>query len=325
MSVTAVSIIVPTFNRLEFLRPAIESVFAQTFVDWDLIIADDGSAEPTRAYLRTLASHPRVKVIWLSHTGNPGAVRNAALREAEGEYIAFLDSDDLWMPLKLERQMAAMRARVDCRWSYTGYMLIDASGEFKSSGYEQRIRYQGAILEHLLVHAVDIWTPAVVVERRLLRQVGGFDEELLLFEDYDLWLRLASQSEILPIDEPLICVRRSHDQHYVANDGAVRMAACRNRSLESLRRFVTDSRLRSLVGRAHARSELDLANLQATTDRLGAARTVLSSFSWAWRYGQWWAGLPRTVLKLLVPRALINLCRRVRPANGTSQARPGFR
>src|SRR5882672_10472844 len=110
MSVTAVSIILPTFNRLEFLRPAIDSVFAQTFMDWDLIIADDGSAEPTRAYLRTLVSQPRVKVIWLAHTGNLSAVRNAALRAAQGEYIAFLDSDDLWMPVKLKHQMAALRA-----------------------------------------------------------------------------------------------------------------------------------------------------------------------------------------------------------------------
>jgi hypothetical protein len=325
MSVTAVSIIMPTYDRLEFLRPAVDSVLAQTFEDWDLIIADDGSSEPTRAYLRTLALRPRVKVIWLEHTGNPGAVRNAAIREAGGEYIAFMDSDDLWMPTKLERQMSAMRAHLDCRWSCTGSMLIDASGGFKPLGYEQRIRYRGAVLEHLLVHAMDIWTPAVVVERRLLAQVGGFNEELRLFEDYDLWLRLASQSEIHPIDEPLICVRRSHDRHYTAEDGAVSMAACRHKSLQSLRPFVMDSRLRSLVGRAHARSVLDLANLQATTDRLGAAKTVLSSLTWSWRYGQWWAGLPRTVLRLLAPRALIGLYRRARSAKGKSQMRPGLR
>lgn len=320
-----VSVVLPTFNRLEYLRIAVESVYAQTFPEWELIIADDGSDEETRAYLRALENPPHVRIIWLSHCGIPGAVRNAALREARGEYIAFLDSDDQWMPMKLERQIAALRAHGDCHWSYTGYFRIDASGELNSSaGYEQRIRYRGAILEHLLVNAVDIWTPAVVVERRLLAQVGGFDEELLLFEDYDLWLRLASQSEIHLLDEPLICVR-SHDQHYVANDRAVSMLVCRHRSLQTVRRFVTDSQLRSLVGRAHARSVLDLASLHATTDRLGAARTVLSGFTCSWRYGQWWAGLSWVVLKLLVPRALINLYRRARSAIGQSQTHPGFR
>jgi glycosyltransferase involved in cell wall biosynthesis len=316
MSVAAVSVIVPAFNRLEFLQPTIDSVFAQTFADWELIIADDGSAEQTRTYLRTLMRRPRVKVIELPHTGNPGAVRNSALREAEGEFIAFLDSDDLWMPMKLQRQMEALRSQAGCRWSYTGYFRIDASGTLSSApGYEGRIRHRGAILEHLLVNAVDIWTPAVVAERRLLAQVGGFDEELQLYEDYDLWLRLASQSDIQLVDEPLICVR-SHDQHYVASDRTVSMLACRHRSLQNVRRFVTDTRLRSLVERAQARSVLDLANLYATTDRLRAARTVLSSFTRSWRYGQWWAGLSHVALKLLVPRALISLYRRARSASG---------
>jgi glycosyltransferase involved in cell wall biosynthesis len=316
MSLAAVSIIVPTFNRLEFLQPAIDSIFAQTFADWELIIADDGSAEPTQAYLRTLACKPRVKVVRLAHTGNLSAVRNAALREATGEFVAFLDSDDLWMPMKLQRQIETLRSHLGCRWSYTGYMRIDASGALSPTpGYERRVRHRGAILEHLLVNAVDIWTPAVMAERRLVAQVGAFDEELPLYEDYDLWLRLASQSEIQLIDEPLICVR-SHDQHYVASDGTAGMRACRHRSLQNLRRFVTDPRLLSLVERACARSVLDLAGLHAESDRLGAAKTILSSFTRSWRYAQWWAGLSRVALKMLVPRTLIGLYRRARSASG---------
>ena len=74
-----VSVVLPTFNRLRFLRPAIESVYAQTFSDWQLIIADDGSAPETRQYLQSLATQPRVAVVWLPHTGRPSTVRNAAL------------------------------------------------------------------------------------------------------------------------------------------------------------------------------------------------------------------------------------------------------
>ncbi|HSY94564.1 MAG TPA: glycosyltransferase family 2 protein, partial [Steroidobacteraceae bacterium] len=100
----AVSIIVPTFNRLRLLRRSLASVFEQTFEDWELLIADDGSGPDARAYLEAL-DDPRVKVLWLSHSGKPAVARNAALRAAQGEYVAFLDSDDLWVPAKLQIQM----------------------------------------------------------------------------------------------------------------------------------------------------------------------------------------------------------------------------
>src|SRR5262245_55647877 len=96
-----VSIVLPAFNRLVYLRAAVASVFKQSFTDWELIIGDDGSDEDTRAYLGTLDQPPRVKVLWLAHTGNPAVVRNAALLEAKGEFVAFIDSDDEWLPDKL--------------------------------------------------------------------------------------------------------------------------------------------------------------------------------------------------------------------------------
>src|SRR6185436_8218686 len=116
----AVSVVVPTFDRLEYVGPTLESVFAQTWNDWELIIADDGSGDELRSYLRTLQNRPRVKVVWLAHRGIPTAVRNAAIQEATGRYVAFLDSDDLWAPRKLQLQIAQLAARPECRWSYTG-------------------------------------------------------------------------------------------------------------------------------------------------------------------------------------------------------------
>ena len=123
-----ISIILPTFNRLEYLRLTLESVFAQTFEDWELIVADDGSDVATREYLGALAGAHRIKRVWLSHTGNPAAVRNAALREARGDYVAFLDSDDLWAPRKLESQMALLRQRRGRQWSYTAFTRVDRRG-----------------------------------------------------------------------------------------------------------------------------------------------------------------------------------------------------
>jgi glycosyltransferase involved in cell wall biosynthesis len=305
-----VSVIIPAYNRLEYLRPAIESVFSQTLSHWDLLIADDGSDTETRAYLTTLESLPRVKIIWLAHTGNPGAVRNAALREATGEYVAFLDSDDVWMPMKLELQIAALRSCVDRRWSYTGYVCIDETGGTRTyPGTRPWIPHRGAILEHLLMQEVEVWTPAVVVERRLLAQVGGFDEKQPVFEDYDLWLRLACHSEIDLIDQPLIGVR-SHDQHYCG--GGIRMLASRHRSLNKMYRLVTDSRLRRVVDRLRAQCTLDLASLQGNTHRLAAARTLLSGCTLSWRLMDWWAGVFWVSLKLATPRGLHALYRRGR-------------
>ena len=310
MTKPSVSIILPTFNRLEFLRVAVESVRAQTFTDWELIIADDGSDHETLAYLRALHSPPRVKLIELAHTGNPGAVRNAGVRQSRGEYIAFLDSDDRWMPGKLGLQIASLRGRADCRWSYTGYARIDANGGSRpSDGEPSWVPYRGAILEPLLAHVVEIFTPSVIVERHLLVQLAGFDEELLLFEDYDLWLRLACHSEVDLIDQPLTGVR-SHDQHYTESDRGISMPACRHRSLERVRPLVTDPRLRTVLDRLLAQSALQLANQRANVDRPAAARLLLTGCAHSWRYMNWWAGLLRVLLKLAVPRRLLGFYRR---------------
>src|ERR1700722_5103184 len=99
----SVSIIMPTFNRMEFLPAAIQSVLAQSLADWELLIADDGSDEETRAYLKSL-DDPRIKLLFRPHTGRPALISNGALRAARGHYVAFLDSDDVWLPGKLQAQ-----------------------------------------------------------------------------------------------------------------------------------------------------------------------------------------------------------------------------
>jgi glycosyltransferase involved in cell wall biosynthesis len=101
-AVPSLSIILPTFNRVRFLGPTIDSVVAQTHTDWEMIIADDGSGAETREYLQRI-SDPRVRILWLSHCGNPARVRNAAIETATGSHLAFLDSDDLWAPVELLR------------------------------------------------------------------------------------------------------------------------------------------------------------------------------------------------------------------------------
>jgi glycosyltransferase involved in cell wall biosynthesis len=311
MTVPLVSVILPAYNRLKYLRSAVASVFAQTLSNWELIIADDGSNGDTRAYLSSLASLPRVKLIWLSHVGNPSAVRNAALRAATGRYVAFLDSDDLWKPAKLQRQIEVLGTSGNCRWIYTGYVQIDDAGETKTSpAAKPWIPYRGAVAGQLLRLEASVATAAVLVERGLLAQVGGFDEELVLFEHYDLWLKLAHCSEVELIDEPLTCLR-IHGQHYSPN--GIPMLEGRYALLRKARNRVTDPHLRKIIEEEYAQSALRLASMRANTDRLGALNTLIR-YPGSFRNGGWWRGAPRVLLKLALPRRLQRLYRRSRTA-----------
>src|SRR5579862_8362060 len=158
-----VSVILPTFNRLRYLRPTVESLYAQTFPDWELIVADDGSESETREYLQCLAKRPRVTVVWLAHSGRPSMVRNAALRRAAGEYVAFLDSDDLWAPRKLERQIETLHARADCRWTYTGFLRVDQCGNpLPEEKTRHWMPYEGDIFDHVVTCRASIRTPSVL-------------------------------------------------------------------------------------------------------------------------------------------------------------------
>ncbi|MGA7124130.1 MAG: glycosyltransferase, partial [Polyangiaceae bacterium] len=209
-----VSIILPTFNRVRYLRLAIDSVFAQTFADWEMILADDGSTHDTRAYLRSLVD-PRVRTIWLSHSGNPSFVRNTAIRAATGHYLAFLDSDDAWVPKKLERQIQVHRDQPDRRWSYTRCDLIDEHGRpIVDEALSRCMLPEGWILEALLSNLKNQMAMAsVVADRDLVDEVGGFDEHQRWCEDFDLFLRLAMRSQVAAVDDPM-CSIRNHREHY---------------------------------------------------------------------------------------------------------------
>lgn len=311
MAAAIVSVVLPTFNRLRFLRPAIESLYAQTFTDWELILADDGSDLETRQYLQSLANHPRVIVVWLPHTGRPAIVRNAALCRAAGEYVAFLDSDDLWAPTKLDRQIGTLRARGNCRWSYTGFLRVDAGGNPLPEEARRPwwVPYEGDIFEQVATGRAAIRTPSVLATRQLIAQAGGFDEAMLSAEDYDLWLRLALHSEVAIVDEPLVYVRYHDENHTREWQSAF---AGRDHSLK-LRQQLVDPRRRSVLRKERMRNALKHAATHAELGARGAMLRVLwESFPFCWTYPQWWLGLLKPVLRPYLPRRLLELYRKRR-------------
>jgi glycosyltransferase involved in cell wall biosynthesis len=287
-----VSVVVPTFERLDYLRPALDSVFAQTWPDWELIIADDGSGQDVQAYLSALEARPRVTAVRLPHTGNPAAVRNAGLRAATGTHVAFLDSDDLWAPRKLERQLATLGER---RWGYTAFRRVDAAGRVLP---EERTRpwrpHQGDIFGLVVTGAASIRTPSVLAERDLVTAAGGFDETLRSCEDYDLWMRLALRSPAAIVDEPLVDVRL-HDRNH-SLDWASAFHG-RARSLAKLEAMVP-AELRPLLRRERARNAAGLVAEHARRgERAAAARALIAGAAHAWRQPEWWWRVTRALVR----------------------------
>jgi glycosyltransferase involved in cell wall biosynthesis len=307
-----VSVILPAFGRLQYLRPTVLSVYRQTFPDWELIVADDGSDTETRAYLRALEADSRVRVLWLTHTGIPGIVRNAALREARGEYVAFLDSDDLWAPDKLTRQVALLRARPMCGWCYTGISHIDGSGQpLTEPLFGPWLPCDGAIFERLVTGPVVIRTPSVLAARELVARAGGFDETIRSGEDYDLWLRLALMSNVALLDEPLVQVRR-HEANY-SQDWEIAFTG-RDQSLEKLQATVDIAR-RALLRTERTRNALILAAKHASLGNVARMlRALYRALPYSWSSPLWWRALVKTPLRPYVPQRLVDAYRRRRGA-----------
>ena len=199
-----VSVIIPTYNRWPMLGEAVESVLAQTAGGYELIVVDDGSTDETRRQLADYGS--RLTVLTQSRRG-VSAARNLGARRASGKYLAFLDSDDLWHPRKLQRQLDFMEGnpeveicQTDEIWIRNGVRVNPRDRHRKPSGDIFR-----ASLELCLVSP-----SAVMMRRELFERVGGFDESLPVCEDYDLWLRIAKDTEIPLVPELLVTKRGGH-------------------------------------------------------------------------------------------------------------------
>lgn len=202
-----VSVILPTFDRLPLLRHAVASVIAQTFADWELIVADDGSADGTREWLASLRD-PRIRPLWLAHSALPPRARQAALDAARGGWVAFIDSDDLWLPDKLAIQLRQLAEHPSCGWSCTGVQHIDAAGApIPPRPPVPWHPHSGWVLEKLLTFEAAASIQTMLVRRTLLHDIGGFDEAFSLRDDYDLALRLAARSELWATAETLTVVR----------------------------------------------------------------------------------------------------------------------
>jgi glycosyltransferase involved in cell wall biosynthesis len=202
----AVSVVIATYNYGRFLAGAIDSVFAQTFPDYEVIVVDDGSDDDTGDVIGRYLRDPRVRAVRTDHLGQPAA-KNAGFRLARGPLIAVLDADDLWLPAKLERQVALFRSDPELGLAYTRRLLIDETG--RELPYTQPRLYRGDVLEVMFLDNF-VCHSSVVIRREALDRVGLYDESIPMAIDYDLWLRVALHYRFDYVDEPMVWYRTGH-------------------------------------------------------------------------------------------------------------------
>ncbi len=201
----SVSVIIPSFNRASVLPRALDSVLAQTHEATEIIVVDDGSSDETSALVER--DYPGAKLLTQGNQGVSSA-RNAGASVSTGEWLAFLDSDDEWLPEKLSHQLACARdnphislIHSDEIWIRRG-VRVNQMRKHRKSG--------GQIFEYCLPRCV-ISPSAVMMSKALFDRLGGFDEDLPACEDYDLWLRVSHQYEVAYIEHPLIRKYGGHE------------------------------------------------------------------------------------------------------------------
>jgi glycosyltransferase involved in cell wall biosynthesis len=267
----AVAVIVPTYERLAFLREAVESVRAQTVADWEMVIADDGSTDGSADWVESLGD-ARIAVERRPHTGNKSALRNLGVARSTAEWIAFLDSDDRWHPEKLARQLAFHRANPTVRWSHTARRLVDAAGAPLPESLSRWEPHAGWILEHVVTLSANIALPSVMVDRALLRDAGGFDESFPWVEDFELWFRLAERAECGVVDEPLLDVRKHRRLTLQVPERSLGFS----RIYGELATRTKDPRIRELARTRQAYKAVDAAGMLADQGRWSEAVRALA-------------------------------------------------
>lgn len=197
-----VSVIIPTHNRAELLFTAISSVFGQTFEDWEMVIVDDHSTDKTRIVVEGFADD-RVKYIKNTGKNGPSVSRNLAISAAAGEYVAFLDDDDEWLPQKLEKQIGILDTctKKVCG-IYSNRLMIDKQTGKTFSEDPGAETLKGNLLSQLMIKN-PIHTSTLVIRKACLDKIGVFDETMRYSEDKDLFIRLSIYWDIEYVNIPL--------------------------------------------------------------------------------------------------------------------------
>lgn len=201
-----VSIIMPCYNCEKTIEKTLKSIYDQIYTDFHLHCVNDGSTDQTHEILESYAKTKPNITVYHKHNAGQTLAKNDALKMAKGEFVAFIDSDDLWHPKKLLHQVQLMKDRPKVGLSYTnGFYINETDQQQELIGFSEKL--QGQCLEHLILGNA-IVASSVLVRASCLTQVGIFDERLTACENWELWIRIASVAELAVIDQPFVYYRR---------------------------------------------------------------------------------------------------------------------
>ena len=221
-----ISVIIPTFNRKKTLGRAIRSVMNQTLSPFEILIIDDGSNDGTEEWVKE--NFEKIKYIYQNNHGVSSA-RNIGIENAYGDWVAFLDSDDEWLPNKLYEQVKAIDSNPGMQFFHTNEIWI--RNGVRVNQMKKHKKYGGYIFEKCL-DICRVSPSSVLIKKEVFDNIGFFDESLKVCEDYDLWLRITSKYQVIFLDVPLIYKYGGHaDQLSKVNDG---IESYRIKSLEKI-------------------------------------------------------------------------------------------
>lgn len=277
MSSALVSVVIPAYNAAAHLRATLESVLAQSHSALEVIVVDDGSTDDTFEILTEFGS--KVRVLRQPNAGQ-AAARNHGARKAAGEFLAFLDSDDLWDGDKIERQVDLLERHPEALAVYCDHRAIDVSGAvIGESGALRHLRPSGNVLQALLLGSCIVTPGLVLMRRSAFESSGDFDEHPSMrgHEDYALWLRLAARGPVVYSPQTLVSYRRHSQQATTQADYECRMAVAHLRALLAIRADVMASappRVRKLYQWVLNEARLEASWAARCLGDLSAARRV---------------------------------------------------
>jgi glycosyltransferase involved in cell wall biosynthesis len=215
-----VSVIIPAYNAAAFLGETLTSVFSQTYSNYEVIVVNDGS--PDTAELEKVLAPFRDRLIYLEQENKgPSGARNNAIRKARGEFVAFLDSDDTWLPDYLAEQIRFIDGEQAFDMVYSDAWLF-GDGPLSGRRFMESAPSTGPVtFESLLLYQTSVITSCTVVRRQSVIDAGLFDERFIRCEDFDLWIRLAHRGACIGFQEKILARHRTHDASLAANEIAM--------------------------------------------------------------------------------------------------------
>jgi glycosyltransferase involved in cell wall biosynthesis len=305
LAVPEVSVIIPAYNAAAYIGQALESAFAQTFQDFEVLVVDDGSTDETASIVASFGD--RVNYLRQDNAGSAKA-RNLGIRKSRGLFIAFLDADDLWLPDKLARQVALMREQPEVGMVFTKHINFDETGATWPFRFDKRLLMEGDVARNIFMRS-GVGTPTVMVRREVFETVGLFEESLRQGQDDNMWVRIAAHCQVRLIDEPLVKVRNHSGR--VTRDlkkNTQYVLASTHLLCTHYGRVVAD-RIGDLADRKLARAYFDSGYIQYENGNLKEARKdfrlSIRHDAWRWKNYLYW-------IVCLLPSWLVKSLRRLK-------------